>query len=118
MIKIVAKITGTFLGIEDHGIFTWYLELDYGHSSQAAGTHMLSYTDREKGFMGSLKGIESLKKVLSACGVDSWEKLKGRTIYALKNDDDEYGLVQGLAPLPTERGKEFIFKDLELWPKK
>lgn len=66
-----ATIDETMLGIEDHGIFTCVLYLDYGDSStQGFGTHDL------RGAWCS----DYLQKLLNVCGVDEWEKLKGQNI--------------------------------------
>ena len=117
MFKRIAKIKDTQLGFEDHGIFTATLYLDYGGSSQGAGLRMLSYSPPpEREPIGSSKGIDHLMGILSACGVDSWEKLKGRTIYAFFDNDNYNEPVKGLGPLPTEKGKDFIFDELPLWP--
>ena len=64
-----AKIKSTFLGIEDHGIFTFFLNLDYGNSGQSAGGYGLGE------FAEKL-----IKRILMVCGVDSWEELSGKLI--------------------------------------
>lgn len=38
-----ARIVRTFLGIEDHGIFTAVLTLNYGDSQQGFGTRLQGY---------------------------------------------------------------------------
>lgn len=62
-----AKITGTFLGREDHGIFTAWVYLDYGGSGQGFGGRCL----------GGKYTHEFIDGVLEALNVESWEKLKG-----------------------------------------
>lgn len=89
----IAKITSTHLGYEDHGIPTFWLHLDYGGSGQGFGGYDLRHW-----------GIDVLFEVMKACGVDSWEKVNGRTVIALV----EHGLVRGIKPLPTEKGKGFV----------
>lgn len=122
--KRIAKIESTFLGREDHGIFTFTLQLNYGGSGQGAGMYCLDgpspswarevpgrdYVDRER--RGSVAGLTMIMAVLDACGVDSWEKLKGRTVYALFADDSWSSPVLGFAPLPTEPGRTMLFKDI------
>jgi hypothetical protein len=119
--KKIAKIAGTFLGREDHGIFTFSLELNYGYSSQGAGMYCLDGPSRlwayeapghapQRERQGSVAGMTMIMAVLDACGVDSWEKLKGRTVYALLADDSWSSPVLGLAPLPTESGRPMLFK--------
>jgi hypothetical protein len=118
MHKQIAKIVDTKLGWEDHGIFTAWLSLDYGGSSmQGAGMYGLSYSPPpERKPVGAPGGIDHIMKILGACGVDSWEKLKGRTVYAIRENDDWGAKVIGLGPLPTESGQDFIFTDVKLWP--
>lgn len=94
----IARIKDTYLGWEDHGHFIANLSLDYGGAGQGAGNYDLRSGN---------KAFQFIAGVLSACGVDSWEKVKGRTVFAIVSD----GLVRGLKPLPTEPGKEFIFAD-------
>lgn len=66
-----ATIGDTMLGIEDHGIFTCVLFLDYGDSStQGFGTYDLR----------GAWGTEFLQKMLEAIGVNEWEKLKGTNV--------------------------------------
>lgn len=110
--KRLAKITETYLGIEDHGIFGFSVGLDYGDSHQAFGFYGLGHTDREREeWIPSPQGLKAIRGIIDACGVDRWEKLKGRTVFAIIED----GWVRGLEPLPTERGKRFHVHDI--WPK-
>lgn len=45
-----AKIRHTMLGIEDHGIFTFVLDLDYGGSGQGAGMYCLDHHEDNKDY--------------------------------------------------------------------
>lgn len=66
-----AKIESTMLGFEAHGIFTYYLNLDYGDASgQAFGGFAL----------GGDYGSETIKKILETVGIEKWEDLRGRHI--------------------------------------
>lgn len=102
-LREITKITDTNLGYEEHGIFSANLTLDYGGSGQSAGGYNLG--NPEVGF-----GAAFIKGILGACGVQSWEQVKGRTVLAIK--DDRMGRVLGLENLPTEPGKRFMFADL------
>lgn len=108
MHKTVAKITDTFLGADEssHGIFTAELTVSYGSSGQRIGGYSLS---ADNGFGGAF-----IRKILSAAGVSSWEKLQGRTILVLTENEPTFGPnhVLGIAPLPTEPGEAFLFADL------
>jgi hypothetical protein len=96
----LAKIQGTFLGVEDHGILTAVIDLNYGSAGQGAGSLMFDYRNATTDEWHDNKGLASrwIRGVLGAAGVDSWEKLKGRTVIAIK----EGGYVIGLKPLPFE----------------
>ena len=61
-----AKIESTFLGYEDHGIFTCFIHLDYGGTSQQFGGYSI--------------GVKFLIAVLKTLEVESWENLKGQHI--------------------------------------
>ena len=97
-----AVIRDTFLGIEDHGIFTFNLTLDYGGSCQGAG----SYTLHSTGYTAP-GGLCLLRRILTTVGVDSWEKLKGAHVVALV----EGGLVRGLAPFLLD-GPPVMFSEV------
>lgn len=75
-----ARITNTFLGIEDHGIFTFSISVEIaGGSYCSIGNYCLSYTkDGETHY--EAKNSEAICRILKVVGVDSWEKLKGEYI--------------------------------------
>jgi len=80
-----AKITGTTLGYEDHGILTCFLHLDYGDSGQGFGGWTLDnpVKDSEGKFInrvGTEAGMMFIKEVIDVLEVKSWEKLKGEYI--------------------------------------
>ena len=102
----IAKITETFIGYEDHGHLTIILRLNYGGTSQGAGNYDLG----TRAFDSKGELDRWIKGCLRACGVDEWNKIRGRTIMALS----EEGLVRAIKPLPTESGSVFWFnKDRE-----
>lgn len=114
-IEQIAKIERTFLGYESHGIFTVTLTLDYGGSGQGAGMACLDapVKDNDGKFLhrtGTKQGHDYIIGIIRACGVDSWEQIKGRTVIALR-EHGYHGKVVGLKPLPTEPGKTFMFAD-------
>lgn len=116
----IAKITGTMLGYEGHGILTAMLQVDYGGSGQGIGGYCLDEPVRDDadqfvGRFGTAFGMEWVRRAMSACGVDSWEQVKGRTILVYKEDDGYNAKVIGFGPLPTEPGKPFLFDDLREW---
>jgi 3D (Asp-Asp-Asp) domain-containing protein len=122
MRKDIAKIERTMLGYEDHGILSCMLHVTYGSSGQGVGGYCLDtpIRDADDNFvcrMGTAYGMEFVARVIRACGVDTWEQIKGRTIYVLQDLEEgapAWGTsrVVGIENLPTERGERFIFADL------
>lgn len=114
----IAKVEKTMLGFEDHGIMTCFLHLSFGGSGQGAGGYALDEprrdaSDKFLGRYGTSYGMEWVIRAIKACGVDTWEQIKGRTVLALREGEDRFnGKLVGLKPLPTERGETFIFADL------
>lgn len=110
--KRLAKIKRTWLGFEDHGIFGFCVTLDYGHSEQAFGFYGLGHTDREtQEWIPKEDGMKAIRGIIEACGVEKWEDLAGRTVFAIIENGDQ---VRGLEPLPTEPGTAFDVR--ALWP--
>jgi len=77
-----ARIRSTTLGVEDHGIFTAWLHLDYGDScSQGFGGFALDGKPRERKIgserPGTAYGCEYILRVLRTLEAPSWEKLPG-----------------------------------------
>ena len=73
------KITSTFLGVEDHGIFTIMLTIQGEDWGQGYGGYALS----GKGKFTSLKVV---KEILDVFEVNSWEELKGKYCRVRRND--------------------------------
>lgn len=99
---VLARIKSTFLGTEDHGIFTASLQLDYGDAAQAAGQYDLRHSDAAFHFVAG---------VCRVLGVDRWEKVVGRDVYALV-DNGGRGAVRGLRSLPFVGKAEFLFASM------
>jgi len=84
-----ARITSTTLGYEDHGIMTWFLDLDYGGSGQGAGGYVLNGYDKENNKKTpSIWCGKTIMAILDVLGVDKWEALPG-TYIRVKYDYDK-----------------------------
>ena len=110
---MIAKITDTYLGVESHGIFTAVLTLDYGSSGQGTPGYALDgplVKDGERiGRWGIPQGVDFIKAVIRAAGVEKWEDVKGRTVIATIGEDRQ---VSGIRPLPTENGAPMVFREI------
>ena len=82
-----AKITGTMLGREDHGIMTFMIFIDIsGGGSCGIGGWALDGYDREtKSRVFSVKSMEAISKILDVVGVERWEYLSGKYIRVKDN---------------------------------
>lgn len=75
-----AKIERTMLGVEDHGILTCMLTLNYGGSTQGFGGFSLDRYTGERGEghrEGTAYGMEFIRRILETVGVGRWEELPG-----------------------------------------
>ena len=81
-----AKIKDTMLGIEDHGIMTFMLHLDYEGSGQGAGGYSLDTPIKKDGQhwqrVGTAGGMNLVMEIMKVVGVSKWEDLKGKYIRA------------------------------------
>ncbi len=76
-----AKITSTMLGIEDHGILSCMIYLDYGGSGQGFGGYAMDqWSERHGRRIGAAYGAEFILRVLHAVGVERWEDLPGKHV--------------------------------------
>ena len=81
-----AKIESTFLGVEDHGILSFFLHLDYGGICQGFGGYSLDSYDKEtEGRKSTAASMELIRAILDTLEVESWEKLPG-TFCRAKSD--------------------------------
>lgn len=94
----IAKIERTHLGFEDHGILTGILRVNYGGAAQGIGGYTIT----------NVAG-DYIARTLKACGVQTWEELRGRTIYILTDPNRR---IVGIENLPTEPGEQFLFSDV------
>lgn len=100
-----ARITNTFLGFEDHGIFTAYLSVDFGDSASGIGNYNLGPVNEDA-------AAKFLMGILNACDVTNWEKIKGCIINVLYEKDPTFNSRPvGIEPMSFNRGSRFIFRD-------
>lgn len=81
----VMRIRGTSLGMEDHGIWTGWLHCEGDGTGTGIGGYCLdTKPDEEWGRrVGSEYGLDWIMQVCKTVGVEKWEDLRGKAIYAL-----------------------------------
>lgn len=111
MILKNAIIDSVMLGIEDHGILTAFVTLDFGGAVQGFGGYSLYHSEWKA---TANVGGHFIKRVLEVVEVDEWSKLKGKPVRAIYEDDSWGAKLLGIQNII--RDNKFIpsqdFKDL------
>ena len=74
------------LGIEDHGIMTFFINIDFDGGGQGFGGYAL---DGGGGTKGDSRSILCIRKILQTVDVMKWEDLEGKYVRIKK--EKEYG---------------------------
>lgn len=82
MAEIVnAKITSTMLGLEDHGIMTCTLFLEFANGGCGYGGYALdTYDEVKKMRVGTAAGLDAIMQLMKTLEVEKWEDLKGKYV--------------------------------------
>jgi hypothetical protein len=88
-----AKISGTTLGFEDHGIFTCMIHLDYDGAGQSFGGYCFDiYDEKLMRRIGNRYGVEFMMELLNTVGVLTWEELKGSYVRVRQQIDKVHAI--------------------------
>lgn len=83
-----ALIKSTHLGLEDHGIMSFMLDLELSVGCQGfGGWAMDEWSEGKQKRLGSAFGLECVRQILDVVGVDRWERLPGKHIRIRRNGD-------------------------------
>ena len=95
-----ARIRSTQLGIEDHGVLTAFLHLEYAGSVQGFGGYALDdWREKEGRRVGTAWGMEFIARVLALVGAEKWEDLPGHYVRA----DCDYSKVHRIGHITEDR---------------
>ncbi len=80
-----AVINSTMLGVEDHGILSCFIHLQYDGGGQGFGGYAMdsptrSANPKDERRVGTAWGMEFIRRVLDVVGVNNWEDLKGKHV--------------------------------------
>lgn len=85
------QIESTMLGLEDHGIMSFFLFLKFNGTGQGFGGYAMDgYDKQKKKRVGSGFGIDCIRSILETVGVGKWEDLKGKYV-RVRRDGDGWG---------------------------
>ena len=75
------KITGTMLGTEDHGILTFYIQIEMNGGGCGFGGYALDEWDEGKRTrVASAAGLQAIAEIMKCVGVEKWEDLEGKYV--------------------------------------
>lgn len=104
LIRELGKVKDVDLFIEDHGILTLFIYLDFGITSQGFGGYHLG-SENQKG----ASGIDFVWQILTLFGVVRLKEAIGKPVYVIR--EESYGKIIGLETPPFDGGKSFFIKD-------
>jgi hypothetical protein len=108
----LAKVESVDLFIEDHGILTLFVNLDYGGTHQGFGGYSLDgYDETLKRRVGTAGGTDFILRILNMFKVSKLEDIKGRSVYAIKQGEKYSSTVIGLKTPDFDGGEEFLISD-------
>lgn len=106
----LGKVENVDLTLEDHGILTLQIGIDFGGTFQSFGGYCLdTYNKKEERREGHACGTDYILRVLQTFDVNKLEDIKGKPVYALR---DERGVkIVGLETPEFDGGKKFLIED-------
>ncbi len=77
-----ARIKSTMLGLEDHGLLTFFVHLEWNGAGQGLGGYGLdsSAGKDHKDRIGFGPGLIAIRSILEVVGVERWEQLPGQLV--------------------------------------
>lgn len=111
--KKIAKITSVTLEIEDHGILTLNIGLDYGGVHQSYGGYALdTFSEKEDRRIGTRYGTECILRLLRAFSATCLEEITGKYCYTNFNNSAHSAFVQSITTLEPDGSNYFSFKEI------
>lgn len=110
-------ITSTRLGVQEHGIMTAYLTVEWQKGGVGVGGFALASYDKDLDrHIGSAYGMDHVMRILDTVGVEKWEDLRGKQVIVLFGDDGGWGSRSvGIAHITDERKIFVMAEHAALW---
>ena len=111
MKKELAKVVDAKIIVERGAFLTFRIKLDYeGPGVQSFGGYALDTYDEEKERrVGTAGGCDVIKQLLSLFEVNTFDKMIGRVVYVLKEDDKS--IIEGLEIPGFDGGGKFLVSE-------
>ena len=112
----IGRITSTSLGVEDHGIFSAFLTVEWSGGGVSVGGYALDDWDvDEKRRLGTAYGLDHIAEIMRVVGVERWEHVKGKQIIVLFAGSGGWGSrAVGIANTVDE-DKVLVFSEHADW---
>lgn len=113
MNKQLAKIKSAGLEIQERGILSFWINVNYeGGGSQRIGGIALDAYDKDKEKrIGTAYGCEVIRRLLLAIGVDDFSKMKGQIIWVLGEGAGLSFKAKGIKRLDINGGGDAVIFD-------
>lgn len=114
MNKALARISSASLDIQDRGILTFYIYVDYEEGmSQGIGGYALDEYNEELGRrVGTAYGCEVIRQLLVVLGVNNFSEMVGKDVWILTEGTGLSVKPLGIQTLRGDGSKSVIFKDI------
>lgn len=102
---------------KDEGSLQFCLDFDFGGTGQMLIHTLDSYDKKEEERVGTAFGCECIMRILEAVGVESWDELKGKEMWVIRNKE-EHGtmdeMILGMEAPKYRRsaGRPFYIREL------
>jgi len=88
--KKLAKIKSARLSLQDAGIFTFWINVDYedGFSQNVGGYALDTYDADKKCRVGTAYGCEMIRRLLEEFGINDFSEMAGKYIWVIGKGDE------------------------------
>lgn len=114
MNKALARISSASLDINDRGVLTFYIHVDYedGMSQGIGGFALDEYDEKLKRRVVTAYGCEVVRQLLLVLGVDNFSEMVNKDIWVLAEGTGLDIKPLGIQTLREDGSKSVVFKDI------
>lgn len=119
MKKVLGKIKSAKITIDRGCFLCFWLHFDFGGSGQGFGGYSLCDWDEQKQRrVGIAAGADLIKRLMETFKVESFDKIEGKYVYALYEDDKWGSPIMGVQLTEPDGGNRFLISEWrnEWWP--
>ena len=116
MKKQLAKVTGATLQIQERGILSFYVFVDYEDFGRqgVGGLSLDTWDEEKKRRVGTAYGCEMIRQLLLFFGVNNLDEVKGQHVYVLGEGEGLRFQPKGFEHLHVSgnKAKPILFEDI------